>query len=38
LDGNSFSDGISDLQILISFFIVILTVSILTFEFIWKNN
>ena len=38
LDGNSFSDGISDLQILISFFIVIFTVSILTFEFIWKNN
>ena len=38
LDGNSFSDGISDLQILISFFIVIITVSILTFEFIWKNN
>lgn len=38
LDGNSFSDGISDLQILISFFVVILTVSILTFEFIWKNN
>ena len=38
LDGNSFSDGISDLKILISFFIVIITVSILTFEFIWKNN
>jgi heme exporter protein B len=38
LDGNSFSDGTSDLQILISFFVVILTVSILTFEFIWKNN
>lgn len=37
LEGNSFSDCISDLQILISFFIVILTVSILTFEFIWKR-
>jgi len=38
LEGNSVSTGFSDLQILISFFIVILTVSILTFEFIWKSN
>lgn len=38
LEGNSFSDCVPDLQILMSFFIVILTVSILTFEFIWKSN
>lgn len=37
LEGSSFSDCVSDLQILISFFVVILTVSILTFEFIWKR-
>jgi heme exporter protein B len=38
LDGNTISDGLSDLQILVSFFVVILTVSILTFNFIWKSN
>ncbi len=38
LEGNTLSNGFSDLQILISFFIVILTVSILTFEFIWKSS
>lgn len=38
LEGNTFSECLPDLQILISFFIVILTVSILTFEFIWKSN
>jgi len=38
LEGNTVSTGFSDLQILISFFVVILTISILTFEFIWKSN
>jgi heme exporter protein B len=38
LEGNTLSNGLSDLQMLISFFIVILTVSVLTFEFIWKSG
>jgi heme exporter protein B len=37
MDGGTFSDGLSDLQVLFSFSIVILTLSLLLFEFIWRK-
>jgi heme exporter protein B len=37
MDGGTFSECISDLQILFSFSIVILTLSLLLFEFIWRK-
>lgn len=37
LDGEPFSEALSDIQILFSFSIVILTLSLLLFEFIWRK-
>jgi heme exporter protein B len=37
MDGSTFSEGLSDLQILFSFSIVIFTLSLLLFEFIWRK-
>ncbi|MEJ2634851.1 MAG: heme exporter protein CcmB [Calditrichia bacterium] len=37
MDGVQFSDCLSDLQVLISFSIVIVTLSLLLFEFIWRK-
>ncbi len=37
IDGAAFSDCISDIQVLISFSIVIITVSVLLFDFIWRK-
>ncbi len=37
LDGEPFSEALSDIQILFSFSVVIITVSLLLFEFIWRK-
>ncbi len=37
MDGSQFSDCLSDLQILFSFSVVILTLSLLMFEFVWRK-
>lgn len=37
LDGATFSDCLSDLQTLFSFTVIIITVSLLVFEFIWRK-
>ena len=37
LDGAAFSDCISDLQVLISFSVIIITISVMVFEFVWSE-
>jgi heme exporter protein B len=37
IEGNSFSESLTDIQALFSFSVVIFTVSLLVFEFIWKK-